>query len=65
MPVLPLYKNQSLDSQSKSIDWFLYEGNTGVSWVKISGSQLTFFLIMKPNFTIVSSCESLILIVVT
>ena len=24
-----LYRNQSIDLQSKSIDWFLYEGNTG------------------------------------
>ena len=26
-PVLPSYKNQSIDLYSKSIDWFLYEGN--------------------------------------
>ena len=28
------YRNQSIDLQSKSIDWFLYEGNsgTGISW---------------------------------
>ena len=30
MPVLPSYRNQSIDLQSKSIDWFLYEGNTGI-----------------------------------
>ena len=23
------YRNQPIDLQSKSIDWFLYEGNTG------------------------------------
>ena len=28
MPVLPSYRNQSIDLQSKSIDWFLYEGGT-------------------------------------
>ena len=28
MPVLPSYRNQ------KSIDWFLYDGNTGTKWVK-------------------------------
>ena len=33
MLVLPSYKNQSIDS--KSIDWFLYEGNTGTQWVKL------------------------------
>ena len=28
MPVLPVYRNQSIDLHSKSIDdWFLYEGN--------------------------------------
>ena len=27
--MLPSYKNQSIDLHSKSIDWFLYEGNTG------------------------------------
>ena len=30
MPVLPSYRNQSIDLQSKSIDWFLYEGNIGI-----------------------------------
>ena len=30
MPVLPSYTNQSIDLDSKSIDWFLYEGNTGI-----------------------------------
>ena len=28
--VLPSYRNQSTDLHSKSIDWFLYEGNTGI-----------------------------------
>ena len=29
VPVLPSYRNQSIDLHSKSIYWFLYEGNTG------------------------------------
>ena len=29
VPVLSLYRNQSIDLRCKSIDWFLYEGNTG------------------------------------
>ena len=29
VPVLPSNRNQSIDLQSKSSDWFLYEGNTG------------------------------------
>ena len=31
MPLLPSYKNQSIDLHSKSTDWFLYEGYTGFS----------------------------------
>ena len=30
MPVLHSYRNKSIDLESKSIDWFLYEGNTGI-----------------------------------
>ena len=30
MSVLPSDRNQSVDLHSKSIDWFLYEGNTGL-----------------------------------
>ena len=30
MPVLPSYKNQSTDLLCKSVDWFLYDGNTGI-----------------------------------
>ena len=36
MSVLPSYRNQSIDLHSKSIDWFLYEGNTGISWVNLN-----------------------------
>ena len=30
MPVLPSYRNQSIDLLCKPIDWFLYEGSTGI-----------------------------------
>ena len=30
MPVFPPYRNQSIDLLCKSIDWFLYESNTGI-----------------------------------
>ena len=30
VPVLPSYRNQSTDLHSKSINWFLYEGNNGI-----------------------------------
>ena len=32
--MLPTYRNQSIDLHNKSIDWFLYEVNTGNEWVK-------------------------------
>ena len=35
MPVLPSYRNQSTDFLCKSIDWFLYEGNTGTLWINL------------------------------
>ena len=28
VPVLPSYRNQSIDLLGKSMDWFLYKGNT-------------------------------------
>ena len=31
---LTLYRNQSIDLQSKSIDRFLYDDNFGVQWIK-------------------------------
>ena len=34
MPVFPSYRNQSIDLHRKSIDWFLYEGNTGIYCIK-------------------------------
>ena len=40
MPVLQSYRNQSIDLQSKSIDWFLYEGSTGIQWVKFGKNCL-------------------------
>ena len=30
MPVLSSDRNQLIDLHSKSIDWFLYEGNTDI-----------------------------------
>ena len=34
MPMFPSYRNQSIDLQWKSIDWFLYEGNIGMKNIK-------------------------------
>ena len=34
MPVLPSYRNQSIDLLCKSVDCFLYESNTSIWWVK-------------------------------
>ena len=38
VPVLPSYRNQLIDLLWKSIDWFLYEGNTGTWWIKIKNA---------------------------
>ena len=32
---MPSYRNQSIDFFWKSTDWFLYDGNFGIQWVKI------------------------------
>ena len=32
---MPSHREQSIDMQSKSIDWFLYDGQFGVQWVKV------------------------------
>ena len=29
VPTLPSYRNQSIDLHNKSVEWFLYKGNTG------------------------------------
>ena len=42
VPVLPSYRNQSIDLQSKSFDRFLYEGNNGTSWVKVVSTCFCF-----------------------
>ena len=39
MPLLPSNRNQSIDLLRKSIDRFLYEGNTGIHWVKPKYSE--------------------------
>ena len=33
MPLFPSYRNQSIDLLCKSIDWSLYEDNTGILWI--------------------------------
>ena len=30
-PVLPLYRNHYIDMHHKSVDWFLYNDNTGLN----------------------------------
>ena len=36
MPVLPSYRIHSIDLLCISIDWFLYEGNTGIYWTNMN-----------------------------
>ena len=33
IPIFPSYRNQPIDWDYKSIDWFLYDGNTALNWV--------------------------------
>ena len=35
VPVLPSYRNQSIDFHCKSVDWFLYGDHTSTYWVKL------------------------------
>ena len=35
-PILPSYRNQSIDLEFKSIDWFLYKCNIGLIWGRFS-----------------------------
>ena len=64
MPVLPLYRNQSINLHSNSIEWFLYKGSTGIWWVKsffvfgpmVKGKgAMKYFLSICPFFWVFSS----------
>ena len=38
--MLPSYRTQSIDLHSKSIDWFLYEGNNkSIDWFLYQGNN--------------------------
>ena len=50
MPVLPSYRNQS-------IDWFLYEGNTGIYWVNYEQIHCTHLVPFVNDFNTFSSDE--------
>ena len=39
--MFPSYRNQSADLQSKSTDWFLYDGNIGRQGVKTLSQSLS------------------------
>ena len=47
MPVLTSYRNQSIDLLCKSIDWFLYEGNTGTEANQLTGSYMRATLVLN------------------
>ena len=57
MPVLPSYRNQSIDLLCKSIDWFLYEGNTGIYWVNYEQIHCTHLVSFVNDFDTFSSDE--------
>ena len=57
--MLSSYRNLSTDLLCKSIDWFPYDGNTGISWVKSRKlfSNLTLF-VGSNNISISLDCLS-------
>ena len=55
MPLLPSYRNQLIDLLCKSVDWFLYEGNTGTSFL----FQVTSFVIFDNFDDLERGCWSL------
>ena len=46
-----LYKKQSIDLHSKSVDWFLYDGNISRAWVKLfcAFSKILYFKLPEQN----------------
>ena len=51
-PVLSLYRNQSTDLWRKSMEWFLYNGNTGLDWnklIKTTNFSIYYFLLSWRN----------------
>ena len=52
MPVLLSYRNQSIGLLCKSTDWFLYEGNTCIYWVKANPSKSHLLLTSKEEVSI-------------
>ena len=43
MPMFPSYRNESTDLYCKSIDWFLYVGNTGMKKAKKCSAIVSIF----------------------
>ena len=59
MPVLPSYRNQSIDFLRKSTDWFLYEGNTGISCVEMKSKARIYFLYLCLLLKTTLSCSAM------
>ena len=54
--VLPLYRNHTIDLESKSIGWFLYNGNTAN--VKYYLFHMLFLTLMKTFFAPFPKCPA-------
>ena len=60
--MFPSYGNQSIDLMCKSIDWFLYEGNTGTYRVKLkylqkeSSDQVNFQYVVRYPWKLKIDC---------
>ena len=59
MPVLPSYRNQSIDFLRKSTDWFLYEGNTGISCVEMKSKARIYFIYLCLLLKTTLSCSAM------
>ena len=59
MPVLLSYRNQSIDFLRKSTDWFLYEGNTGISCVEMKSKARIYFIYLCLLLKTTLSCSAM------
>ena len=50
--MFPSYRNQSVDLQSKSIDWLLYDGNIGRYRVKKRSEQNRLYYVKQRNYCV-------------
>ena len=52
-PKMPSYRNQSINLQRKSIDWFLYHSNFGVKQINVSKNVMKSFNPLKASAALI------------